>query len=50
VPALYRCAEMGRMHVHRGQRPTPTAAFLNKAGRIAMKTETRQDPDVVAER
>ncbi|HWZ70505.1 MAG TPA: FAD-linked oxidase C-terminal domain-containing protein [Casimicrobiaceae bacterium] len=23
VPALYRCAEMGRMHVHRGQLPHP---------------------------
>jgi glycolate oxidase len=23
VPTLYRCAEMGRMHVHRGQLPHP---------------------------
>ena len=23
VPTLFRCAEMGRMHVHRGQLPHP---------------------------
>ncbi len=23
VPTLHRCAEMGRMHVHRGQLPHP---------------------------
>ena len=23
VPTLHRCAEMGRMHVHRGQVPHP---------------------------